>query len=64
MFSHQRKYLMNEFIPQKLQVLQEHEKHEEQEIMFESLFNMKEDFHPELYSFTPPYLGEAELSCK
>ena len=63
MFGRQKENIIDELIPQELQVLQEHEENEEQEITFESLFKMEEDFHPELYSPTSPCLGDVELSC-
>lgn len=40
------------------------EGHEEQDIIFESLFGIDEDFYLELYSPTPPCLREAKLLCK
>lgn len=40
------------------------EGHEEQDIIFESLFGIDEDFYLKLYSPTPPCLREAKLLCK
>jgi hypothetical protein len=53
MFSQQREYLMEKILPHKFQVLQELEEDDQQKITSESLFNMKENLYPELYSPMP-----------